>query len=234
MGFGNALGFGSLEKGVGGNFAGNIAKAVLSFETDDDTYYMRVQYNPSSITYQANAQPIPVKYLQNNVDTSVPTQRMRNASIVMSVQLLFDDTNVKDAFMEDKLRMASMGDIASTATGIYNNIGTRTGYSVMPQTNAILAALLRDTTRSHVAFAWGDSKFEGELTEAQANYTMFSVSGKPVRSTVTINITQEIQNIASDNWDKAFDKVFGTKDKGRDAAKASASRVTGNLLNFNL
>lgn len=238
----DTMGFGGAAEGKSWNFAGNIAKAALIFhigpmkdangvETPGGDSVLQVQYNPASVRFQANAQPMPFKYLQNNVESSIPTQRTRNAAIVLSVQLIFDDTNVKDAFMADKFRV-SLSDLVSVGTGIYKNVKGN-GYSVMPQTNAIIAALMRDSTRN-VTFRWADLSFTGELTEAQAAYTMFSVSGKPVRSTVTINITQEIENKAGDAWDKSFDAVFGEKDSAKGAAGASAERWTQNLLNFNL
>lgn len=233
MPFADAMGFGSLAEGKGANFAGNIAKAMLFFtNANGEMCGMRVQYNPASVTIQANAQPIPVKYLQANVDASVPTQRTRNASAVLSVQLVFDDTNVKDAFMADKGNITNIGDITSVGTGIAKNV-RGTGYSVLPQTNALVAAILRKQTRQ-VVFKWANTSFSGELTEAQASYNMFNVAGHPIRSTVTINITQEFKDLTKDAWDKSFDSVFGARETGKDAAGASASRRTQNLLNFNL
>lgn len=229
------------NNGSVGNALGNIAKATLTFhvagqdeeghEVGND-YQMAVQYNPASIRFQANAQPMPFKYLQNNVDTSIPTQRTRNASIVMSVDLIFDDTNLKDAFMADRLRL-SASDVASDVSSLVSD----REYSVMPQTNAILAALLRDSTRS-VTFQWADLSFDGELTEAQASYTMFSLSGQPIRSTISLNIAQELQKpskaMGKDKLEKSFDKVFGSADSLTNAASAGTVRQTQNLLNFNL
>lgn len=221
-----------------GNALGNIGKACLIFDVDasqdpndenaapEGSYPIQVQYNPASVRFQANAQPMPFKYLQNNVESSIPTQRTRNASVVMSVELIFDDTNIKDAFMADKFRV-SASDIASDITALKRK------YSVLPQTNAILAALLRDTTRN-VTFRWNEMSFSGELTEAQAAYTMFSVSGQPIRSTITINITQEFSRVSGDDYDSSFDVVFGSQTSLKNASAESLSRRTSNLLNFNL
>lgn len=235
------------ETGKTGNFLGNIAKAQLIFQVSEvrrenengaqndpnlnaGEYAMTVQYNPASIRFQANAQPMPFKYMQNNVDSSVPTQRTRNASIVMSVELIFDDTNIKDAFMADKLRVSASDAVTDLIAAKQAKKG---GYSVMLQTNAILAALLRDQTRN-VIFQWADLSFQGELTEAQAAYTMFNVSGNPIRSTVSLNITQEFTKTAGDNWEKTFDKVFGNANSLKNASAASAARRAQNLMNFNL
>ena len=92
------------------------------------------------------------------------------------------------------------------------------GYTVQPQTNGIIAAMLREGTRQ-VTFKWADMSFTGYLQEASARYTMFSVSGKPVRSMVRINITQYVPRLAEGKyWNDAFDKLFGD---------ASTSKVSG-------
>lgn len=190
---------------------------------------LQVQYNPNSISLQANASSTPFQYLQQNVDSSIPTQTVRNPSVVLTAELIFDAMNPKDAFMFDKLRL-SVGDAVSAVSGLVQ--AGKGGYTVKPQTNGILAALFKDSTRL-VTFKWADMTFTGELTEANATYTMFSVSGKPVRSTVRLNITQQVDKQADVTyWDSAFTKTFGSAAAGAVTGGRSFANKCGNLLNI--
>ncbi len=193
------------------------------------SHVLEVQYNPNSISLQANAQPTSFQYLQQNFDSSIPTQITRNPSVVLSVELTFDAMNPKDAFMIDKLRL-SAGDAVSAVSGLVK--AAKGGYTVQPQTNGLLAALIRDSTR-FVTFKWADMTFTGELTEASATYTMFSVSGKPVRSVVHLNITQQVDTKADITyWDAAFNKTFGAADAAAATGGRSFAERYGNLLNI--
>lgn len=214
------------------DLTGSIAKAKITFDPrGDEELTMNVQYNPSSLHFQANAQAMPFKYLQNNVDASVPTQLKRSASIVMSVELVFDDTDRKDAFMADKFSVSPsdvVNDISAARRTLHSD------YSVLPQTNAVIAAMLKFNTRK-VRFEWNDMVFAGLLTEAQARYIMFSVSGHPIRSQVILNITQTIEDkhgAWDDHISDSFDDVFGKAGTLKNAAAASAASAIQNLFNF--
>ena len=110
-----------------------------------DVCVMQVQYNPSSLSIQANAKPIPFTYLQQHVDSGIPNQNLRPPMVLLSVELIFDAMNPQDAFMMDKVRL-SAGTMASNAAGIVKNVKDG-GYTVQPQTEGLLAALLRSNTR---------------------------------------------------------------------------------------
>lgn len=166
-------------------------------------HVLQVQYNPSSIRINANSEDVVMQYLQKNVDEAIPNQNVSPPSVVMSVDLIFDAVNLKDSFMFEKLRL-SVGDVVSAISSLLKG-----GYTVQPQTNGLIGALMRDSTRV-VTFKWADMAFTGELNEVSARYTMFSVSGKPVRSVVTLNIVQTISSNGDYKyWNDAFDKCFG-------------------------
>ena len=194
-----------------------------------DVCVMQVQYNPSSLSIQANAKPIPFTYLQQHVDSGVPNQNLRPPMVLLSVELIFDAMNPQDAFMMDKVRL-SAGTMASNAAGIVKNVKDG-GYTVQPQTEGLLAALLRSNTRV-VTFRWGDMAFTGQLYEVRADYTMFSVSGKPIRSKVALNISQQVESNADIKyWDKVLDNTF--KENNSVEMKKTAQEL-GNLLNLDL
>jgi len=193
-------------------------------------HVLTVQYNPSTITIQANAMTVPVQYLQQNIDNGIPNQNFRPPSVVMTVDLVFDAVNNKDAFMFEKMRV-STGDALAAGAAIVKNLKGE-GYSVQPQTNALVACLLRESTRN-VIFKWADLTFGGEVTEVSARYTMFSVSGKPIRSQVKLNITQQVNGKSNTSyWDKAFDKCFGDKYVEKESGGKDIGQRMGNLLNI--
>lgn len=192
-------------------------------------HVLQVQYNPSSIRFQANAESVPVQYLQQNVDSSIPNQNLRAPSVVLAVDLFFDAVNLKDSFITEKTRI-SANDLVSDAAALVQTI--KGGYTVQPQTNGLIGMIMRESTRT-VTFKWADMTFTGEATEASAKYTMFSVSGKPVRSIVTLNIAQKVSSKADlKYWDKAFDKCFGDMSSSASSGGKSIGDGVGNLLNI--
>lgn len=187
---------------------------------------MQVQYNPTSLSIQANAEAIPFTYLQQNIDNGIPNQSPRPPMVVLSVDLIFDAMNPKDAFMAEKISLSTGGIVSSVAGGIQAAKG---GYTVQPQTDGLVAALMKTSTRV-VTFRWADMAFTGQLIEVQAEYTMFSVSGKPVRSKVRMNIAQQVESDADiQYWDKALDTMFKN---GNEAGGKDMGQKLGNLLNL--
>lgn len=207
--------------------AANSTLKDLSKITGSNAHVLQVQYNPSSLSLQANAEPIPFTYLQQNVDNGIPNQNFRPPMVVLGVELMFDAMNPQDAFMMDKARL-SAGTAVSNVSGIVQNV-KHGGYTVQPQTEGLVAALLRPETRL-VTFRWADMAFTGQLIEVRADYTMFSVSGKPIRSKVFMNIAQQVESGADVSyWDKAIDKVFG---ESSSVALKGLGQKAGNLLNL--
>ena len=192
------------------------------------THMMTVQYNPSSLSIQANAQSIPFTYLQQNVDNGIPNQNLRPPMVMLSVELVFDAMNTQDAFMMDKLRLSVGSVISNVAGGLTAKKG---GYTVQTQTNGLLATVMRPSTKI-VTFAWADMAFTGQITEVQAKYTMFSPSGKPVRSVVRMNIAQQVES-ESDNtyWEKVLDTTFGANST---LNTKNVGQSLGNVLNLNM
>ena len=51
--------------------------------------------------------------------------------------------------------------------------------------------------------------FGGIVVNVNAKYTMFSPSGNPIRSVVSLSIMQVTEKTGGNYWDKQFDKYFG-------------------------
>lgn len=216
------------ELALRGAAGGLAATSAALQEKGLETCVMQVQYNPSTLSIQANAETIPFTCLQQNVDSGVPNQNSRPPTVMLSVELVFDAMNPKDAFMAEKFSLSTGGVVSSVAAAKELAAG---GYTVQPQTDGLIAALLQPGTRL-VTFRWADMAFTGQIVEVQATYTMFSVSGKPIRSRVQMNIAQQVESKADINyWDTALNKMInsGALEQGK-----SKAQTLGNLLNLDI
>lgn len=185
--------------------------------------YLEVQYNPASMRISANADVIQMRNLQNTLEDGVVNQSCRAPSVILSVDLIFNAVNVKDSFMADKFRISTNDMIKNIISVAQAQNG---GYTVQPQSDGLLAASLLEAER-FVTFQWADMSFSGELTDVNVQYGMFSLSGKPVHSVVSLRITQQLTSKAEDTrWNQSkFDECFSGK-KNTDIGQAAS-----NLLN---
>lgn len=192
-------------------------------------YRLSVQYNPSKIRFRATTSDSEFRYLQQNMDPDIPAQHTRPASIVMSVTLVFEQINIKDCFMAEKFKVSTQ-DVAQLA--LNKGLNQKT-YSVQTVTNAFIGMLMSEDTRT-VTFQWAGMSFTGEVSEAQAEYKMFSISGRPVYSEVTLNLSQRLTDSSDEQrWNDAFSKCFGTGALSKTGGKSAVEGLS-NLLNIGI
>jgi hypothetical protein len=193
---------------------------------------MEVQFNPSSLHFEASAESYNVRQMMEHMDASLPNTTKRDASISMNVELILDSVQNKDAFLSDKYHLSASDAVAGIGALAKNMNG---GYSVQPQTNALIALLLNAAT-SLVTFMWAEMSFIGIASEARAKYTMFSPRGVPIRSKIDLRLVQAITNRSDVTyWDKAYEKFFA-QDGGTDILKQHGKNSLQNqpFLNFGL
>ena len=186
--------------------------------------HLEVQYNPASIQFMASVEAIQMRNMQNSLSEGVVSQSSCAPSVIMSVDLIFNAVNPKDSFMADKLRV-SANDVITTAAWLAKS--GKGAYTVQPQSNGLIASTIDETDR-FVTFQWADMSFSGELTDVSVQYGMFSVSGKPVHSVVTLRIVQQLNSSAEDTkWNLTkFNECFSGKQN------TSIGQKMGNLLNI--
>lgn len=192
----------------------------------EDLEILKVQYNPSTLTVSANASAIQTKSMQTSSDPSIQNQKERPPSVVLEVDLIFDEINPKDAFMADKFRM-SAGDAASTVAAFTKGSG-RGGYSVAAQISG-LAGMMLDRNTRNVTFLWQDMMFTGVVSEMRNSYTMFNMSGNPIRGTVRMNITQNVDIGGEFHWSQALDHCFVQSAAGKNILEQAASLTSLNI-----
>lgn len=157
-------------------------------------------------------------------DTTVKENKtMPNADkpprIEMRIPLIFDAMNASEAFhsASNELSMYSVG---STISSLAKSGGT--AYTVQPQVEAFLATLRCSRTRN-VNFCWGKMIYSGVLNSVNVNYSMFSMTGKPVRARVEIGILLCDSSLADPFktvWYERYKKAF-TKSNFSDYSSSS-------------
>ncbi|MBR5969441.1 MAG: hypothetical protein IK016_03745 [Lachnospiraceae bacterium] len=195
---------------------------------------MQVQYNPASIQLESMGGPMEsdlnmgMQSVQNIYEMSVPP------TATLSMQLIFDEVNVFDAFGLEGATL-SAGGAVSTVTGLAVN------YSVKKQCDGLLACMMSLPTRQ-VIFYWTNMVFRGTLLSVDVNYQMFNRQGNPVRATVDLAIQQQIRSQDEEKefepyWKEAFDRAFGKAGVVGDVSGGTSmlSKATNNsLLNLNI
>ncbi|MCC8140640.1 MAG: hypothetical protein LIO67_10165 [Lachnospiraceae bacterium] len=193
---------------------------------------LEVQYNPSSLSISTQGAGEMVDYgARDSVRLARTTQNFEQALSMLHCQLLFDDTNIGNAFVQGNFSLTP-GNVISTGSRLINALRSNP-YTVQPQMDAIMSLLLSDATRQ-VMFVWGSMCFRGELTSVDNTYTMFNKSGNPIRGTIDITIRQEKASPGDmDYWEDAYkDKFESTSVLGKTSL---ASKITNNsLLNLSL
>lgn len=204
---------------------------------------VQVQFNPSSISFQGMGGQIRRESV-GGAGESQFQQFDTPSETVMSMELIFDDTNNKDAFMMDaELPLISeITSVGGLTQRIEQGVTALQGkkYSVQDTTELFVAAMVQNFTRL-VGFAWNKMIFWGELVGVNAQYTMFNKAGAPIRSRVGIQIRQD-QAVGNDDpyateteWENAFEELFkaGTGNNGFGIGNSDATNwLNGNFLNL--
>lgn len=216
------------------DMAGNIPMSEAAKKLMDEALALlglkkryKVRFNPNQLTLKVEEEG--THNTKQNLAINAPAIADYDhmmPKITLGVDLVFDDMTREDSFMSEKLS----GD-GLLRTGIDVLRGkTRT---VQPPVEGFIAALRNPRTRK-VTFNWGTMSYTGVLTGMEAEYTMFSIGGRPVRANVHLDILCVDTKIANNDmgqWKTAYNKAFGM-DLGSNLE--SAAQNVGNLLNFNL
>ena len=180
-----------LQEKAKGNLEGNI--------------YM-VQFNPATIRISAVGGGNFAVASYGGSGSGVNFQGL-NARIDVSMTLILDAVNNKEAFGQDKLIVEPVEIAKGVAEGVKTAAGKN--YSVQQQVEGFHAAMrIMDYTK--VKFIWGGSVLEGGLTRVNSRYTMFSPTGNPIRAEMGITIT--CLGDAVKKWKQAYDREFAGKD----------------------
>lgn len=208
----------------------NNTDAVQSFAGKSSGKRFDVQFNPNQLELYSRAPT------SKKTDLRDPAHSAEDAcvppTVELSLTLYFDKVNLQDAFMWDKFTSgASVTTVGNLASGAAAAFGGKV-WSVQPEVEGIISALRNPYTRT-VVFQWAKFSFSGILQNVNAQYTMFSTSGRPIRATVFLRLRQDRSVSGLAAWKTDFDKLFSEKGVlGKTAATAAQS--AGNLFNLTL
>lgn len=182
-----------------------------------------VQFNPSEMSIGAKGEQLQKQSTAQRPgeQPEVETFKVEPPSVTFSVSLIFDHVMNQDAFLADKIIPT-----AAMAAGNVRKLGG-TEYSVRPEIEGLLAVLQNRYTRL-ITFQWGDFSFTGSLESVDAEYTMFSISGRPIRGTVSLQVTQSCAYETMVRWQKDYQKAFGSGI----ADLTTTSQKLGSILNL--
>ena len=226
----NALAAGAA---TGLNKLADQANAVADKLVGSEKTYT-VQFNPNQLSisgygggmYQKTNYGVGSKNQDKNNGISFEPAKVR---LMLNVTLIFDQVSVKDAFMADKIAMSPTAILTGAAT-LAKELITKEEYSVQPIVEGFIGMLRQERTR-FVTFCWGSMRYEGVVNSLNTSYTMFNLTGQPIRAEVEMSMILVDEEVGPDNmgtWQEHYNQAFG---RGNLSLK-NKTQVVGNLLNI--
>ncbi len=206
-----SAGIGDGSFGAGGGNGASKEEMIQQLKASNYLAF-EVQFNPNKIALTTRAGKITDYKSLGDAGRQQLTTVDLTAATTLSIQLIFDDMNIQDAFVREGniLTNPTVGNVVSTVQSVVTN--AKGGYSVKNQTEGLLSLLAHQQTRD-VIFTWCEMFFHGMVTDITAQYTMFNKLGNPVRSTVDMTIRQADSGVEYESdrmyWDDAFTAAFG-------------------------
>lgn len=190
-----------------------------------------VQFNPSTLELYANSFDVSKHGAIRDPQTGSQKELVDcvvASSVDLTVTLIFDHVTITDAFMVDKLRQGTVNTVVSIGKTLKAKQTAKP--TVQTEVEGLIGALRNSRTRT-ITFAWADFSFTGSLNDVSAEYTMFSVEGRPIRANVTLRIRQDLKEEFIKQWQDEFKAAFGSSAV---EGKADKVRSATNLLNIGL
>ncbi len=161
----------------------SLKKGKISICNDKGTPQDSISFtfNPSSYTITSQPSYREVRHLMQDTE-----RREFLGGVVRTMQA----TLIFDSFSDNDLFSASeMQSVKNLTEGVENRLKPVTDkLKKLEQAAHVSGELHRPP---NVIFSWGNLNFKGIITGYSAEYTMFSMEGKPIRATVHLTITEE-------------------------------------------
>lgn len=225
---------GKLAKAATGAAMNAVKAAADRMQSGVKTY--TVQFNPSQLSlsgygggmYQKTdyGTASSDKKQQKNIGISYEPAKVR---LMMSVTLIFDQVSVKDAFMADKFA-ASPTSVVTGVASLVKEAVTGEEYSVQPIIEGFIGMLRQERTR-FITFCWGSMQYEGVVNSLNTRYTMFNLTGQPIRGEVELSMILVDEEVGPTNmgvWKKHYEEAFG----GGNVSYRNKTQYVGNILNL--
>ncbi len=181
-----------------------------------------VQFNPTTLTVSARGGG---RELIANVVNDV-TQKTEGAKkqppakngfkygplpcfVEVSFKLIFDYELNADAFMRDKFTLNA----TNVVKDIANIANSKKDFSVLPIVEGFVGAV-RSQYHRMVGISWGKNiSYRGMLNSVTARYTMFSITGHPIRAEVDFHLLGSKMDVDND-WETKYKRALEGKAVG--------------------
>lgn len=185
-----------------------IAQGLESNANYDKEF--KVQFNPSTLSLSGFVESETLNMDFSSKDGDELKSTGMSLQLHMSVQLIFDQVSPRMAFGEDLINISPSSLLKSGVSTLISKTAYKRTNSVQTEVEGFLAAC--NTTRTKkIQFAWGQMEYSGILRNVNAKYTMFDMSGCPVRAVVNLSIfliDPHITRTDQGYWGKAYKKMF--------------------------
>lgn len=223
---GGSFGISSLSETDFTNVVGDTSLADLlkesSCEGSSKKKFYQVQFNPSKLEIYTEADMTEVENAVKNEKGETTATQVTVPSLVLSTTLYFDAMSEINCFGDASLTAGLSSQM------VKNLMDSKKTSSVLSQVEGLTAALRNPFTR-HLAFHWAEFEFIGVLDSINAQYTMFSKTGQPVRATANLRLRLEISTEALSTWQKSFNTCFGSSGV---TSYNTAAQTYGSLINL--
>lgn len=175
--------------------------------------FIEVQYNPATVVISASGGTYMSMDRSGNIGSasaSAVVERHQPTQKKCSFTIIIDDCEENDAFGFSGNTSMTLSNMAGTAASA---AGTLLGkkHSVKEKCEALMG-LVMDSHLQDMVFCYGKMVFHGQLVSCNTKYTMFNLSGNPIRAEVRMTLLQvadptlyEFDMIEWQNkWEKAF------------------------------
>lgn len=166
-----------------------LAKAYLEFiETgkNQKSHLFTVQFNPTQLNYSVSSE------LKNEEESY---------SQIADFQMKNNNVPAQTAYERPQAVHVTLAMELVFDSSLNHEKG------IQREVEGFLSAA-RDPLKRRVVFVWNKIRFEGELTEAAAEYTMFSREGKPLRAKISISINSNEKRGVPAQWMNSAKKIF--------------------------
>ena len=194
-----------------------------------------VQFNPASLNISGVSGGSYEMFDFGGDGKSAKTTPLR-PNLSLNVVLIFDQMDLVNSFPMDSIDYSLSSGLQKTLKAV-TNITTSLPISVQAATEGFVGVLTNPYTKL-VCFEWGRLRYKGVIKNVNANYKLFDVLGRPVRSEVALSIylaDEDIKKAGGKSnlgvWKEAYDAAFMDAADGYEVAvkrgKQIASLIQG-------
>lgn len=209
-------------------------EGFVSFK-DFRKFRFECQFNPEEITVSGyGGEEVPVQSYRSTDDKNEMKMSSAKTHIDMNFKLVFDKTNIQDAFYIDKFTLSGTNVVKGVGTAIAKALGKK--YTVQTEVEA-LTAIVRDNKKTLARFVWGDMIYEGIINTVNAEYVMFNVNCEPIRAFVNMSMTlydEEVSGAKTDRWIKEYMRdIYSVKQNALGGLASAAAEAAEEGIDAN-